>query len=303
MSILGTPLVADLAARTLDRLAVIRPPAAARFAEIPGRTEHLSIPTRHGPMAATLYLPPDGSGRAQGVYVNSHGGGFVISHPEQDDPWCRYLAANAEVAVLNVDYVVAPRKRFPAPVEQVYDAVTWAAQERERWDGSRLAVGGQSAGGSISAGVARLALETPGSPRIALQVLHYAVLDLVTPLGERRSALKRPLLTPWLGEIFNNAYIPIHGVRTDRLASPCWSNNADGLEGISPALVVTCEYDRLHDEGARFAQTLEKTGALREHIDVEGVDHGYNLFAKTRQPTEDVYRRITQHVVDAFSDR
>lgn len=301
MSIFRTPLAADMAARVLDRLAVIRPPEAARFTEIPGRTEQLSIPTRHGPLPATLYLPPDADDRATGVYLNSHGGGFVISHPEQDDPWCRYLAANAGVAVLNVDYVVAPRKRFPAPVEQVYDAVMWASQEQQRWDGSRLAVGGQSAGGSISAGVARIALETEGSPRIALQVLHYAVLDLVTPLRERHSPLERPLLTPWLGEIFNNAYIPEHGVRTDRLASPDWGDNADDIAGIAPALVVTCEYDRLRAEGAHYARILEQVGALREHIDVEGVDHGYNLFAKSRQPTEDVYRRVARHVREALA--
>lgn len=301
MSILSTPVVADLAARVLDRLGGQRPPGAVRFAEIPGRSEQLSIPTRHGAMAATLYLPPDGTGRARGVYVNSHGGGFVIRHPEMDDPWCRYLAANAGVAVLNVDYVVAPHRRFPAPTEQVYDAVLWAAQEHERWDGSKLAVGGQSAGGSISAGVARLALEAPASPRIAIQVLHYPAVDLVTPLRDKHSPLKTPLLMPWMGEIFNTAYIPDPTLRTDRLASPGWGDNAKGIEGIAPAVVITCEYDRLHDEGARYAHALHEVEALREHIDVEGVDHGYNLMAKTRQPTEDVYRRITQHVLDRFS--
>ncbi|WP_197499141.1 alpha/beta hydrolase, partial [Mycobacterium sp. E3298] len=129
-----------------------------RFPEFRGRTTEVTIPARHGPVPATVYHPPAGTAN-QAVYVNVHGGGFVVGHPEQDDPWCRYLAANAGVVVINPDYVLAPRHRFPAAPHQVYDVVRWAADPGRDWDGGRLCVGGQSAGGNLSAAAARLALE------------------------------------------------------------------------------------------------------------------------------------------------
>ena len=82
--------------------------------------------------------------------------------------------------MVNPDYVLAPRHRFPAAPQQIYDIVCWAAEEERDWDGTRLCVGGQSAGGNLSAAAARLALENC-TPVIALQVLHYAPLDLATP--------------------------------------------------------------------------------------------------------------------------
>jgi len=223
------------------------PKAAVRFPEIPGRTSEVSIPTRHGEAPATVYHPPSAMTRPP-VYVNVHGGGFVVGHPEQDDPWCRYLAANTGTVVINTSYVLAPRHRFPAAPQQIYDIVCWAASPDRNWDGTRLCIGGQSAGGNLSAAAARLALENRG-PRIALQVLHYAPLDLVTPAGDKPSALgRRAIMKPWMSEVFDTAYIPDPALRRDRLASPAWGDNANGTAGIAPALVVTAEHDRLRDE-------------------------------------------------------
>ncbi|OBH10594.1 alpha/beta hydrolase [Mycobacterium sp. E1747] len=269
-----------------------------RFPEIGGETSHVTIPARHGPVPATVYHPPVGT-TSPPVYVNVHGGGFVIGHPDQDDPWCRYLAANAGVAVINPDYVLAPRHRFPAAPHQVYDVVCWAAAADRDWDGGRLCVGGQSAGGNLSAAAARLALEN-GGPRIALQVLHYAPLDLVTPARDKPSSVGgRAVLKPWMGEVFDTAYVPDPGRRRDRLASPAWGGNADGIAGIAPALVVTAEHDRLRDEARRYAEKLDAVGALAECYEVAGVDHGYNIMSDAADVTLRSYARIAEHVVRA----
>ncbi len=93
MSILSRPLVADNMARVFAHfaLAVKRiPRPEVSFPEIIGRTTDAAILTRHGTVDATIYYPPSDP---DGVYVNVHGGGFVVGHREQDDPWCRYLAA------------------------------------------------------------------------------------------------------------------------------------------------------------------------------------------------------------------
>ncbi len=92
----------------LQRLGALltRPAAALRFPELSLRTRTLTIPTRHGAIRATAYFPTCEG--APGVYVNFHGGGYVLRHPEQDDPLCRFLAHHARVVVINVDYDVAP---------------------------------------------------------------------------------------------------------------------------------------------------------------------------------------------------
>lgn len=295
MSTRGNPLIADALARLLQ----LRTPRVApqlSFAELPARTETVTIPTRHGDVRAVVYWPAD-RGELPPVYVNFHGGGFVIRHPEQDDPLCRYLAASAGVAVVNVDYDVAPRHRFPDPVEEAYDAVCWAAGPGHGWDGSRLCVGGQSAGGSLAAGAARLALEE-GGPEIALQVLHYPLLDIATPQRDKR-ADGLPVFSIPVEKVYDAVYLPSLPARQDRLASPAWGANADGLAGIAPALLITCECDLLHDEGAAFAAKLAAVGALREHRDLAGAGHGYNLYVKDRALVEGTYALIARHAAAA----
>jgi acetyl esterase/lipase len=160
-------------------------------------------------------------------------------------------------------------------------------------------VGGQSAGGNLSAAAARLALEN-GGPTIALQVLHYAPLDLVTPTADKTSSIgTRAVMKPWMGEVFDTAYIPDAEQRRHRLASPAWGPNADAIAGIAPALVVTAEYDRLRDEAHRYAEKLGAAGSLAEYLEVPGVDHGYNIMSDARDVTEHVYARIADHVARA----
>lgn len=295
---LSAPVVADALARAFAAAVNPAPKAAVRFGEFRSETSDVTIPTRHGPVGATVYHPSADAANPP-VYVNVHGGGFVVGHPEQDDPWCRYLATNAGVVVVNPDYVLAPRHRFPAPVHQIYDVVCWAASAQRDWDGARLCVGGQSAGGNLSAAAARLAHEN-GGPHIALQVLHYAPLDLVTPTRDKPSSLgHRAVLKPWMGEVFDTAYIPDPAQRRDRLASPAWGDNADHIAGIAPALVVTAEHDRLRDEARRYAEKLDAAGALAQYYEVAGVDHGYNIMSQAGDVTRRAYDHMVRHVVRA----
>ena len=167
------------------------------------------------------------------------------------------------------------------------------------WDGTRLCVGGQSAGGNLSAAAARLALENC-TPVIALQVLHYAPLDLATPTRDKPSTIgARAVLKPWMGEVFDTAYIPDRAQRPDRLASPAWGANADEIVGIAPAVVVTAEHDRLRDEAHRYAEKLHAAGSLIEYHEVTGVDDGYNIMSGALDVTRAVYSRIAGHVARA----
>jgi acetyl esterase len=299
MSVLSLQFVADRIARGMARSPMAVAPELS-FPEIAGRARPIAVPTRHGDVACTLYSPPQTADKPP-VYINMHGGGYVMRGAEQDDPLCRYLAAKAAVAVLNVDYDVAPDHRFPVAVEQVFDVVRWAAEQSLEWDGKRLAVGGQSAGGALAAAAARLGFEQ-GAPSIALQVLHYPPLDLVTSAKDKKAAAGKSVIAPWMGEVFDTAYAPDPATRKDRLISPAWGPNATGLAGIAPALVITCENDRLRDEGVAFAQTLERQGALAEHYEVANADHAYNLMGGTRQQAEATYALIVRHLKRCFRE-
>jgi acetyl esterase/lipase len=301
VTLLQRPLVAATAARALQLAVGVvgrRAVAAAhqRFPELPRRTAELTIPTSIAPARAVVYRPEtEGS---TPVHVNFHGGGFVLPLTEGDDPLCRFLAVASEVTVVNVDYVLAPQHPFPAAPHQAYEVVQWVAAHgaEHGWDGSLLTVGGQSAGGALVAAVCRQALDR-GGPPIALQVLHYPPLDLVTSAKDKHAAALRPVLRPWMAEIFDGSYVPDPKQRADALVSPAHEADTADLRGIAPALVITAELDLLRAEGDRYAQRLRQSGALVEHHVVPGADHGYDGMDDDR--AREVYALIAKHVQEA----
>jgi acetyl esterase/lipase len=304
MSILSRPAVASLAALALQRAVQLASRRAGgpgssgssldTFPDYPRDTSELTIPTSVAPARVVVYRPAL-DGPPPPVHVNFHGGGYVMRLTEMDDALCRYLAAKAGVAVVNVDYVVAPQHRFPAPPRQAYEVVQWVASHGSEhgWDGGHLTVGGQSAGGGLAAAVARQALEE-GGPEIALQVLHYPPLDLTVRAKDKRAAIAKPVLRPWMGEVFDSAYVPDPAQRADRLVSPAGPTDTADLTGIAPAFVVTAAFDRLKAEAVRYADRLRTAGALVDHHDVVGADHGYD--AKDLEKAEQTYALIADQV-------
>ncbi|WP_277207593.1 alpha/beta hydrolase fold domain-containing protein [Isoptericola croceus] len=282
MSILSNVHVASAVALGLQRLSAVGLKLALRgkpipFPECRAEVEEISVPTSIGPARAFVYRPVDHVPDLP-VHVNFHGGGYVMRDATVDDPLCRYLAAEAGVVVVNVDYAVAPQHRFPAPPHQAYEVTRWVADHGadHGWDASRLTVGGQSAGGALAAAVARQALER-GGPHIALQVIHYAPLDLVTHARDKAAVGTNPLIKPWMADVFDTAYIPDPAMRSDRLASPANTADDADLTGIAPAMVLTCELDRLRGDGEAYARRLRDAGALVTHEDIPGVDHAYEM--------------------------
>lgn len=246
--------------------------ADLRFTDIPAHTEALRVETGAGPVTCTVYRPPATASDAPApVYVNFHGGGFVVARPEQDDHICRYIAATAGCVVINVDYAVAPQRPYPAPVTQAYDVTAWVAANGAAggWDGSRLAVGGHSAGANLTAAVCRLARER-GTFTPRLQIIDSAPLDQRADPATKRSLVAKPLLTPQLMRIFTAAYVPDPADLAHPLVSPAL---ADDLAGLPPALVVTAQNDRLRDEGDAYAKALEAAGVPVTHRVFEGADH------------------------------
>lgn len=266
-----------LAARVIQAVLgrVSRPPATLLVAgaelPAPGR---LTVPTAQGPVAVHVYQPSAGTDdRPLPVYVNFHGGGFIVRHPEYDDHLCRALAATTGGVVLNVDYDVAPQRPFPVAPHQALAVTQWviANAPAQGWDATRVAVGGQSAGGNLAAGVC-LAARDRGVPPPVLQVLLYPPLDLATDPATKVARTAKPLINPRIAKFFNNAYVPDAASRTDPLASPLL---APDLTGLAPALVITAEYDLLRDEADAYARRLADAGVPVSHHVIDGVDHAF----------------------------
>ena len=242
-----------------------------RFTDVPKQTETLRVATGAGPVAITVYRPPNAADGPAPVYVNFHGGGFIVGRAEQDDHICRYIAATAGCVVINVDYAVAPQHPYPTAVTQAYDVTAWVVENGSAhgWDGSRLAVGGHSAGGNLTAAVCRTARDRRTfSPR--LQILDSVPLDQLADPASKHSPIPKPLLTPYLMRVFTAAYVPDPADLAHPLVSP---GLADDLAGLPPALVITAEHDRLRDEGDAYAKALDAAGVPVTHRVFEGVDH------------------------------
>lgn len=268
--------------RVLQRLARLSESAADRWVrtrlpEFGVDRTFLTIPTTYGEARAWLYRPPGTGSDTAPVHLNLHGGGFLLGLPQQDDALCRALCAMSGAVIINADYVLAPQHPFPAAVEQAYEITGWLAGPGSAygWDGDRLTVGGQSAGGSLAAAVARLGLAR-GGPAVALQVLHYPPLDLTIPAPDKRSTIARPMLRPWLGELFDGCYLTDRDHAADRLVSPASAADDADLTGIAPAVIIAAEQDILRAEAERYAARLAQVDALTELKIIRDRDHAYD---------------------------
>lgn len=230
-----------------------------------------TAPGAGGDIPIRLYTPA-GEG-PHPVLVYYHGGGWVIGDLETHDAVCRDLANRSGALVAAVDYRLGPEHRFPAAVEDAYAALTWAAEKIGDLGGdpSRLAVGGDSAGGNLAAVVAQTAA-AQGGPRIAFQLLIYPATDRFDDSASMRENALGPLLSRAWMEWFYGCYLNTPDEGADVRVSP---GHAEDLRGQPPALVVTAEFDPLRDQGAAYAGKLREAGVDAELLAVDGAIHGF----------------------------
>jgi len=231
------------------------------------RVEPVEVPGPGGPLASRLYLPHNRSADAASpLLVYYHGGGWVIGDLDTHDGVCRFLAAGAGVAVLSIGYRLAPEHPFPVPVEDAWAGFTWAIANAGLLgiDPGRVAVGGDSAGGNLSAVVSLLAREGGGATP-AMQLLIYPVTDSADTPRSRDLFAEGFFLTRSDMELFEAAYLPPGTDKDDPRISIL---KAPDLRNLPPAYVTTAGFDPLRDEGEAYAQRMRDAGvkvALRRH--------------------------------------
>jgi acetyl esterase len=234
---------------------------------VPLDVDELLVPGPDGAPEVRVrrYQPADHDGPLPAlVYI--HGGGFVVGSLDLYDADCRRIAAEVGAVVFSVDYRLAPEHPFPAGLEDCYATLVWVEENAGELgvDAERIAVGGESAGGGLTAGVALLARDR-GGPRLCLQFLGIPEIDDRLETESMRSLGEgTPITTRENGEISWDCYLG-EGVRGTDLVSPYAAPaRATDLAGLPPALITAYEFDALRDEGIAYAQQLMWFGVPTE---------------------------------------
>lgn len=239
-----------------------------------GRVDHLSMPGPGGEIKLRYYRPfASSSESVLPILVFFHGGGWVIGDLDTHDIACRIYANTAHCAVLSVDYRLAPEHKFPSAVDDAVASVQWVRANAIalKVDLSRIAVGGDSAGGNLAA-VAALALRDRSGSALAFQLLIYPVTDLRMNTESYSTKGEGYMLTRTSMQWFRDQYLRGSEDVVDWRASPLL---AASHAGLPPAYVVTAGFDPLVDEGRAYAEKLIASGVQVTHENYEGMIHGF----------------------------
>jgi len=276
------------AKRLLDMMAVASPKAGSR-ATMEQRRESFrklmalsrseaaamglnqTIPGPAGFIPLRIYTPATSSRGGLPALIFFHGGGLVAGSLDTHDALCRTLAEGIGAKVISVGYRLAPEHPFPAAIEDSVAATQWVFDNADTLeiDPDRIAVGGDSAGGTLAAVVTQLAKEA-GGPRIAFQLLLCPVLDFGTETPSRREFAEGYLLDRTTMETDLAHYAP--GDPMDPRVSPL---RALDLGSLPPAAIHTAEFDPLRDEGEAYARRLADAGVEVSHTCHAGLIHHF----------------------------
>lgn len=239
--------------------------------------ENRSIPGVVGEIGLRIYRPTPAEDGPALVYF--HGGGMVLGSNHSFEPLARMLADASEATVVSVDYRLAPENPPPAQFEDAYAATAWVADNAEhlQLDRSRLAVAGDSAGGSLAAAVALAARDRNG-PAICAQVLMYPGLDRDMAAPSITTQPDAPLLSLDDINYMHDLADSGAGVPHDAYRVPAY---AADLSGLPPAIVLTAGCDPIRDWGERYAKRLREAGVQTTLTRYPGVYHGFLMRADT----------------------
>jgi acetyl esterase len=233
------------------------------------------------------------------VLVWFHGGGWTIGDLDTHDVPCREFANLAHCAVVSVGYRLAPEHKFPAAFEDAVAATHWVLANAGALglDGSRLAVGGDSAGGNLAAALAIEFRET-WAPRIALQVLVYPATDMAADTRSHREFADGYMLTRDAILWFKGLYLNGPEDEANWRASPL---RADDLSNLPPAYIITAGFDPLLDEGRAYADRLRAAGVSVTYECFEGQIHGFITMGGAIAAAHHAIYRASQGLRRAFA--
>lgn len=260
------------------------------------RVQELTIPTRDGTSIPARLVAP--SHEELPVLLYFHGGGFTIGSIATHDVLCRRLAELAHCAVVSIDYRLAPEHRFPTAVDDAWDATAWLAANGAALglDGTRIAVGGDSAGGTLAAVCALLARDA--GLRLALQLLFYPGCSAHQDTPSHRRFGRGFLLDEDQIQWFFGLYLRSAADRDDWRFAPL---NAPDVDGVAPAWFGLAECDPLVDEGVAYADKLRAAGVATDLEIYRGVTHEFIKMGRAVAPARRAHADAAAALRAAFS--
>jgi len=259
------------------------------------RVEDLTITARDGyAIAARLYA--DSHAPKLPALLYCHGGGFTIGGIFSHDSVCREIARQSGAAVVSIDYRLAPEWRFPTAVHDVWDVLETLAREGRRWgiDSTRLAVGGDSAGGTLAA-VSALHARDIGIA-LALQVLIYPGTAAYQDTDSHQRFAQGPVLDKKMIDWFFGQYIDWQD-RADWRFAPL---KADDAAGVAPAWIGLAECDPLVDEGVQYADKLRAAGVSVDLEIYRGMIHGFITLGRAIAQARQLHTAVAAALRRAF---
>jgi acetyl esterase len=251
--------------------------------------KQITIPTSDGELRALVFASQPRSDAARPVVLHLHGGGFVLFRPETTARISRAIATNADVIVVSLDYRRAPEHPYPAPLDDCVTAFRWLRANAAELGGDprRIAVAGDSAGGSLAAATA-LRLLAEGEPPPEAVVLISAWIDLtMSSPSSRRFGPDDPLIDDDVLSFWRGCYAPDEAQWRDPMLSPCFGD----LSAFPPVCVVAGAIDPFCDEGVHFAKAAAATGRDAELHVYEGMPHWFPMLPPTA-PLTDYDQRV-----------
>ena len=233
---------------------VLRPPRPAGI-----ETRDLNLELAGGrEIGLRLYRPREAREKRLPGLIYLHGGGWVSGNLDTHDALAAALAVAADIAVVSVDYRLAPEHPFPAPLRDCFDALEGIARDAAGLglDRHRLAIGGDSAGANLAAAVALIARERKG-PLLAFQLLLYPALDIDFDRPSYLENAEAPLLSREMMRWFWRQYLGAPLEEATPLAAPL---KASDLTGLPPTYLLTIDNDPLRDEGELYGRRLAAAG-------------------------------------------
>lgn len=237
------------------------------------RVQDLEIPLDGRTLSARLYVP-EAAAELPPLVVYLHGGGWVLGTLDTHDATCRALARASGAAFLSLAYRLAPENPYPAPLDDVFDAVMWcrSAAERLGIDASRMALAGDSAGANLAAAAA-IRLRDAAISGVDAQLLLYPVTDRdLDNASYRANGNGDYFLSTAMMRWFWNCYVGADETATPGLAAVL---RHPDLAGLPAATIITAQYDPLRQEGAAYAARLSAAGTPCTLLEAPGMIHGF----------------------------
>ena len=260
--------------------------AGLQAASIPKWFSHRRITTKHqltgsdGKHYPAWLISPENSTKPAPLLIYFHGSGFMVKHVPQHIENAVHYARGAGCNVLFVDYRLAPRYRFPTPFNDCYESLLWSLNNADALsiDTSRIAIGGDSAGGALATSVVQKAHGQQIS--VCGQLLVYPITDCrCATYSSTVFANVPPFKQFSMPELWHHYLGDYDPASPPEYASPMHGNKT----GLPPAYLETEQYDPWRDEGAEYAKAMEKAGVTVELNQIEGTVHGFDAFVPNSQ--------------------